>query len=310
MYKSRPMLWLIATCVVLVVWMAQGIVGCMSYEAPTYNLYCDSSDNLLRKKLSSASCNEFNYNMYDNAENADIIMMESSNTTITGYKKYSNYVFTPIVLFARDECRDEKSGFTVYSAGTSSSTCYKDLYPILIAIEEGKQFADIGISKNVATGEVKLCIPAENNIYYDAVVNTIYATLNGGIPTMAERQALKERVDKILDKCEKVEDIGSTILGLYKKDDKNYSLFLGPENILGISTTAINTSNSGAWSVVYLTKTCTYSFDVFIRDCEMHDTYLKTITSKEFTSATRCRVYNTNYMPSCYSHTIETITTF
>ena len=310
MYKSRPILWLIATGTVIALCLLQGFIGCVTYEAPPFSVYCDSSDNLLRRNLGNVEAVEFDYKLYDTMDSVDIIVKESSNTTINGYKKYSNYVYTPIVLIARRACLEENSGFTVYNSGGASSTCYKDLLPILVAIEEGKQYSDIGIAKDVASGEVKLCIPSESNLYYNAVVDTIYATLNGGVPTEAERQHLKERVDNILSKCEKVEDIGTTIYNVYKKDDKNYTLFLAPENTLGISIYPINTSNNGSWNIVYLNKTCGYYFDVFIRDCENHDALFNSITSKAFANSTRCRVYNTNQLKACYSHIAESITMF
>lgn len=310
MYKSRPFMWLITVGVILCVCLFQGFIGCVTHETPQYNLYCESSDNLLRKNLGNCVSETFKFNIYDTINGSDIVITEPSNKDIPGYVKYNNYIYTPIVMFARRECLEEKSGFTVYNSGSTASTAYKDLYPILVAIEEGKQFADIGISKNVATGTVKLYLPSSNSPYYNAVVDTIYATLNNGVPTDAQRKILEPRVNDILSKCEYVEDVGSTIVDLYNKDDKTYTLFLGPENTIGISKNAFNSGNNGGWNIVYLNKTCNYNFDLYIRECEEQNTLLSVITSKTFTYYTRCRVYNTNHMYDSYNHTAKTIATF
>lgn len=312
MYRSRPFLWLAAGISIFCIYVLGGLVSCITYEPPVYNVYCDVPDNLFVKNVSDVYDNDFDYNPYNTQDGSDIIIKLASNEQITGYKKYSNYIYSPVVLFARNDCLDDKSGFTVYNPTSQySSTAYKDLYPILTAIEDGKQFADIGISKNVATGPVRITLPAKNSAYYNTVVDVIYATLNDGIPTETQRKELEPRVNKILDACTYVEDISSTICNLYQTDNKDYALFLAPENAMSISSSAFNTTNRDAWMSVYLTKTLNVSYDVFIRDCDMHDAYFSSVSTKVVTYAIDSRIYNASFsMSNCINHTADSVTLF
>lgn len=308
MYKSRLGIWggavsvivCIILCIKLFTWIGTD-------TSQTYNLYCHTPDNVLKTAITNVG-GDYRFNLYDSKEDAEIIIQPSSDEVIAGYSKYSNYVYTPLVLFARSTCLNNDSGFTVLNGNSSNSTAYKDLLIILEAMEEGKTYEDIGINKKTATGEVKLAIPSKTSVYYSYVEELFYVTLNNGeIPTEAEKTSLKTRVDDLLKECIKVEDIGAKIIELYEKDSKEYTLFIGPECIITRNKYAFNTTNDDAWCSVYLNYTVPYSYDLFVKT-DNKETLLNAFSKGKFSSVTGYRVYNTDNIASTYNHTISNIT--
>lgn len=308
MYKSRLGIWggavgiiiCIILCVRFFTWLGTD-------NSITCNLYCHTPDNILKTDIADVD-GDYEFNLIDTKEVAEIIMQPSSDEVIAGYSKYDNYVYTPLVLFARSTCLNNDSGFTVLDANSSDSTAYKDLLVILEAMEEDKTYEDIGISKKVATGPVKLAIPSKTSVYYPYIEELFYATINNGkIPTEAEKTALKTRVDNLMKKCIKVEDIGAKIIELYEKDSKDYTLFIGPECLITRNKYAFNTTNDDAWCTVYLNYTIPYSYDIFVKT-ENKENLLNAFMLGKFSGETGYRVYNTNKISSTYNHTISNIT--
>jgi len=221
----------------------------------------------------------------------------SDELNISAYDKYPNAFTSPIVLFAPNDALEKSENF---SAGTGNEySLSKDFYEILIAMESNKTWTDIGISKNVASGKVSLLIPAKNTPYYPAVVEAIYMTLNQNkdVLTVEDISLLKNRVDKILDKCVKSEDVGKYITRKAEDNNKDLnSLVLGPEFIISDNTDAYSRSNDGDWMPIYLRKTSNISLDLYLKKNNPYMESLKSIFSNaSFAKATGMRTTNRDY---------------
>lgn len=308
MYRSRLSIWISCVCIIICLGLGVKFVKWLSADPAEYNMYCTSSDNIIKSNISDIS-GDYEFNLYDTRENTDFIIQPTSNETINGYTKYANYIYSPLVLWARADATDPKYGFNVLNKGNSySSTVYKDLAIILDAIENDKTFKDIGIDKKVAEGKVKLYIPNKMSVYYPLVEDLFYITLNNGkVPNDIERENLKEKVDALLEKCPKVEDVAQKMMALYDKDDKEYTLFLGPECIVSRDTYAFNTTNENAWMCVYLNYTNTFNYDLFVKDGHK-DNLLEVLIESGFSKKTGFRIYNSSSFSDSYNHTIDNIT--
>ena len=307
MYRSRLAIWITSVCIIICLVLGVKFVKWIGAEPLTYDMYCVTSDNILKTNISDMN-GDYRFHLLDSNEEADIIIQPTSTNNFEGYTKYSDYIYTPMVLWARSDCTDSANGFNVLNENYSNSTVYKDLMIILDAIENNKTFEEIGINKKVAQEAVKLYIPNKMSVYYPHVKELFYITLNGGIvPSDLDREQLKSRVDMLLEKCVEVEDVGQKILSLYDKDDKTYNLFIGPECLVSRDSYAFNTTNDNAWMSVYLNYTCTYSYDLFVKT-ENKDEILKSITESKFSKVTGYRVHNTSNFSGSYSHTIDNVT--
>ena len=307
MYRARFQIWGILLCIVAIIFGIIKFIGWITEEPIRYTMYCMSDDNTFKSNISDID-KDYTFTLYDSKENVDYIIQPASDEIIPGYTKYSNYIYTPMVIWARTEATDVDYGFTVLNENSSSSTVYKDLEIILEAIEDEKTFEDIGINKKVAKDKVKLYIPNKNSTYYPYVENLFYITLNNGkVPTEEEREELKTRVNSLLKKCSKVEDVGQKILSLYSKNNDDYTLFIGPEALCARDVYAFNTTNNSAWVNVYPNWTCSYNYDLFVKT-ENKEELIKILKDSEFSDKTGYRIYDTGNFSEYHNHTVDNVT--
>lgn len=172
-----------------------------------------------------------------------------------------------------------------------------DLYTIITAMEKGQTWQEIGVHEKVVKDKIVLYIPDERNWYYPVVEDLFYLTINGGeMPTTEEREALKERVEKILDKCEKVSDVAKAINDEYVEDSKTGKVFIGPESLYFTSNGMSNSSNYNKFVPIYFTKTVTIYANIYVKNNYEENTniaedFIKTIQNKKgFMSDTGWRV--------------------
>lgn len=244
-------------CALLLCVLIGLLVQSCSTETLTINVDVEN-DRDLNEHLVGYSLN--GYDFQHKNKDADILICESSNKTIDGYKKLEKALTSTIVLMFDNQITNYNSGFSQIT-----SNCYRaDLTSMLVAIENGESWETLGVSKNVATGEVSLVIPSENCSYYDEVVETIYYALNNFKPlTNEQREILKPRVDAILNKCEKVPNVMQAIIDSCSKDDKK--VMLGPEYLCRSNGgTQYFGTGYDSYYMVYLNEYITFTADIYL----------------------------------------------
>lgn len=305
MYRARMAIWAVLLSITLVFFGGYKLFSIIFEEKPLYTVYCNTDDNTLKTNISNMeSCN---MELKDEKTNCDFIILKHSDETIQGYKKYSNYIYTPIVMWARGDCLDSEYGFTVLNSGSYSATVYKDLKIILNAMLNDKTFEDIGINKKVAEGKVTLAIPSKTSVYYDYIKELLYSTLNNGKIEESQKSAFKSDVNNILDKCQKVEDVGQKIIALDDKENKDYKLFLGPESVCARDCYSFCSRES--WVPVYLNATYNIGYDLYVK-AEKSDELIKALKDSDFSEETGYRIFNDNKLSKKYNYIIDNITIF
>lgn len=291
MYKSRFLIWLGLAITLILGKIAYNQIQNYDASHPTYTIYADSRDLAINSKVTDLNDGKAKFQLVKNNANPDIILMEHSNEVIEGYKKYENYLYTPMAMYALHPT-DNGSGFNV-----DGYVAYKDFKIILEAFENELTYEDIGISKNL-NGTVQLAIPNKSSHFYEAVKELFYVTLNDGKkPTDIERETLSTRVDKLLAKCVEVEDVKQKLINLYntgeKKNPKD-TIYIGPESIVATGSDGIKqstNSDSSKWQIVYFNYTTIAGYDVFVKESETTEKTLSYFNNSGISGGTGYRLY-------------------
>ena len=271
MYRTRFDIWIFLLILAFLINSVPKMLSNIDLEAveDVYTVYTEDVDMELVNAQSNLSVqvdnSGFNHQQtlknINTKDNADIII-GNFNEDFNGYKKYEDFLYSPITLFAPSQVLDYPDGFS-HSKGTYNSYG-KDLKVILEAIENNKKYEDLGIDKHVLKGNIELYIPDQSNFYYETIVDVIYLTLNDGImPTDTQKNELKSRVDNIIKKCKKVEDIASIIEAAY--DNNENLLALAPEFIIA-NGNAFCSTQYNSYMPIYLNNTIAISYDVYIKE--------------------------------------------
>jgi hypothetical protein len=88
MYRSRLSIWISCVCIIICLGLGVRFVKWLSADPAEYNMYCTSSDNIIKSNISDIS-GDYEFNLYDTRENTDFIIQPTSNETINGYTKYN-----------------------------------------------------------------------------------------------------------------------------------------------------------------------------------------------------------------------------
>ena len=224
MFKGKFWLWAI---IIAVFFTAQWLIESIPVWVHTDKVSVQvdmKSDNDLDAILSNQKIKKFQLSITN--DNADIIISDS-NEVIEGYERHDDYIYSPLVAYAC-AVSSYDDGFI---AVPNTSNCYKiDLYSVLLAIEDGKQWSDLGINEKVAKGTTTLYIPNEQSPYYDDVIDLFYLTLNKGESLTDETMAsLKNKVDNIVSKCHKIADINQAVNEEYGNATESHKILIGPE---------------------------------------------------------------------------------
>ena len=295
MLKSRIGVWILV------------IILCVggTYLVDNVPKWLDTTDINVSSELSDSNIAE---NMLDNrygkyrvkSKSGDYdIIFSTSKEEKTGYELKENLLYTPMVMYVEAYVDDYEGGFIQQEGQNDRKKI--DLYTVLTAMEKGKNWGDIGVEEEVVKDKIVLYIPNEKSWFYPAVEDLFYLTMNNGkTPTEEERAALKERVDKILEKCEKVPDIAKAINDEYNENTKTGKVFIGPESLYLTSNGMSNSSNYNKFVPVYFTQTTFIRANVYIKteykDVNIANDFVKTMQEKEdFMEDTGWRVKDSTF---------------
>ena len=219
------------------------------------------------------------YNVKISGPDASVIIKDSSDEIIKGYTKHANVLYSPMVLFVRNDVTDESGGFV--KIDTKNYYAYQiDLRKILDGMMAGKEWSEIGVNNKVAKKEIALTIPNERSPYWDYIVELFYITMNDGKALTPEiREELKPTIDAILEKCEKVYDIREAIETEQKHPSSNRRVFIAPEFLYTTMNSEIMSySNSNAYMPAYFHKTTSMYMDMYEKiDAENQINFLDAI---------------------------------
>lgn len=260
MYKSRIGIWIMGLIVCLVI----TFIGNINVSKDEYTIYSDTSNSYLKNELPISTWT-IKSKVFYSKDNADIIIQQSSNEKISGYKKYGKFLYSPIVMYANIKCQDDNSGFF-----TKDDTSYFDLKKLLEGLEQDKTFQDIGINKKVANGKIVIAIPDKMNDSYNEIKESFLLTLNNG-NTETHDKKLNERVDNIIKKCKKVNDPIGEMKNISNNKKLHNIIFIGPEYYVESdrheSYSVFNSDNRNHnWCSIYPTKTNCIYYDVFVKN--------------------------------------------
>jgi hypothetical protein len=298
MYKSKFKVWIL----LLLLSFILGSIGKIKdfFSAETFNAYVSIEDNSLRNKFNGYKKSNAKINLVSDINNSDIIIKNNSDEEIDGYIKYSKQFTSPIVMFVPYDAYDiENSGFNKDSISTTWSTHYyiqKDLKIILEAIENNKNYTDIGINKEIfGDTKVQIAIPDKNNCYYEEVELLITLALNNYSYDNIDEPKLKERVNDIIEKSVTYEDAASYIKKINEDGKKGKkTIVLAPEYI---STKGLDISGSNQKTYSYIicvpNKTICLEYDLYIKNVdnfdEKYNDLLKSLTKTKFMETTGLR---------------------
>lgn len=263
MFKGRIGIWIsVLLCCSIITGLINWVPTWFQEYETTISVNIEK-DNEFSEQISDKSIGDFKMRTRDSG--ADIIVSDSGEN-IDGYTKYENLLYSPIVMYTVADIYDHSEGFIKVS--NNSSAFKADLYSILVGIENGKEWKDLGVSNKVARGPVTLYIPNEQNSYYEDVIELFYMTLNNGnIPSDDERDMLESRVNNIVSKCTKVVSITQSVYDEYKNSSTNHKVFIGPEYLYQRgSDNSMSRSYDDSFQIVYLTKTITLYADMLIKE--------------------------------------------
>ena len=298
MLKGRIGLWCLMLAVTLLVSWLMGVVpGWFESNALSVDINV-STDSDFAQVLANQKINHIEPIL---SSNEPMVIITDSNEDIAGYKKYENYLYSPIVVWACGAYNKE-SGFI--KVPQVSNTFKIDLYSVLTAIESDKQWQDLGFDKTVVNGAVKLTIPGPQCAYYENVIDLFVLTLNNGTkPTAEQRVELMTRVQAIIAKCEIVADIMQAIRNEYEQPSDTHKMFIGPEYIYQRSSgyaIGYGNENSKQYRPIYLMNTTFVTTNVFVKDSgdniDLANKFIKEMqTKKAFIAQTGWRVQNIEF---------------
>ena len=265
MFKGRIWLWVIVIAICFVAHLLITYVPTwFSSDDLTIQINV-STDSDLGNVLANEKVNGFK--LFLQSKNADIIISDDDYENIEGYTKYDDCLWSPLVLYA--------CGLSTNNEGfiktTNNSACYKvDLYNILLAMEKNADWESLGVDEDIVNGKVTIYIPREESHYYDKVVELFYLTLNNGrTPTETERAALKNRVEVLLNKCNKVADISQSIYEESQNPSETHKVFIGPEYLFRRgSDSSMSTGYDKSFRPVYFLNTVYLTADLYVKDVE------------------------------------------
>lgn len=238
-------------------------------------------------------------------ESPDIIISNSTDKP-AGYTVKEKMLFSPLVLYVRNTIDTYNNGFIESNAGHHFQI---DLKTVLGAMEQNKDWNDIGIHNNVVKGKVVLYIPNEKEWYYSEVEELFYTALNGDKePTEEERKILKPRVDALISKCTKVASMEQEIQEESSNPSEDYKVFIAPECFF-MTFKGMGTAYSHDFTPVYFTKSVFVYADLYIKDnaktrnnIKITDDFISAIQEdRGFMQSTGWRVKNSTFDTSWIS---------
>ena len=271
MYKGKVGYWVSIISVVLVIQFCLSVVfpwvGTLFREENISISANTTVDSGFMEMIGDRTLSDYHFNVKNT--NPDFYFCDSSQEIVkTGYTKYPEALYSPMVLYVRYAVYENSDGFIRLSPNDNTQSPLQiDLYDILVGMENNKTWKDIGVSTKVVKGNINLVIPNERSSYYNAVVDLFYLTLNNlKEPSETEYKALTPRVNALLEKCEKMVDISKGLVSEYDKHSVDYKVFIGPEYLFVRGGESTGRSNSDQFNPVYFIKTTYVEMDMYVKD--------------------------------------------
>lgn len=285
MYRARVRVWIVTIIIAIILVggimpFLENLINTLYNGKKSLNIYMDVSSSTLKNNVSDSDWVFYSFDpdfsgkmicdfttCYDSSD-ADVIVRDYSETSvIDGYEKYSRYLYTPVVIYA-PYAKSDDGGFNIIN-----DNAYKKFDVILNAVENQKTYGEIGMKHMNEDDKVKLVIPYEDTVEYQAVEDLIYMTLNGGaMPDDSQRAVLKQAADNILNQSRKSENIIGEIKDKFYKDKKgtNRVLYLTTESASFMCDesqvfTVCEESYKRAYSPVYTEPCAAVFYDVFVK---------------------------------------------
>lgn len=239
-------------------------------------------------------------NINYNIKNPNVIF-ELGSEDKENFKKYEDYLSSPLIMFAGNHAYHENSGFNVENLDNERAyrKATKDLGTILRAMEQGKTWQDLGMKDTILQGPITLHIPSENNMYHSFVKEMFLVNLEEKI-TEENIESLLERVDNLINKCVLIEDLEYFLINNVNKKDLEKVLVIAPEFILkneSIYSSNYSDKKSTYMVPVYPTKTVSIDCSIYIKDTiedKLLDKILEKYSSQKMVSKTGFRTMYSN----------------
>lgn len=236
-----------------------------------------------------------------------------------GYKKYSNYFYSPIVFYMTQKDLTEAS--SVFLKNTEETTYSVDAYVILNAIYMDKTWEDINVNlyKNKTKESSKVCVvvPYEGNPLHTQVLAAFKETFKR-VENLEDCDADAKAL-AVYNKCEKVFDIVAEMTSCEKS-----KCYVAPEYVSIVNTDTVFTNQNKGKSLfrysessfmpVYFTRSYNMYIDMYVKDVlsgdDKEDANTKglhkniekfldcTVSSSAFMKKTGLRTSNYSYVPS------------
>lgn len=321
MYKAKYKIWILLLIISIVICNFSTVIATIKKNNPfsctTYKTYVSVTEKNMAERLGTFKKSGAKIQLVTNINNADVIIKNSSDEVIEGYTKYAEQFTSPIVMFVPSKAYSEdNTGFVHQSYSTSMSTykyIQKDLLSILEAVESDKKYTDLGIDKDIfGDKEVKLAIPDKNAEGYDDVILLIKLTLNNYSYDNLDNTNLTTRVNKILDKCIKYEDVSEYFDSIRNNKKTDKTIILAPEYMFSRNTYLDYTGDSSYYIECLPTKTIEMKYDLFLKnkeDNKYYDNLLKAFTKGKFFDNLGLRNKEIDFKINDKTHAPEIIST-
>lgn len=258
MYRSRIITWVVVM-VLGICFLGISDINIekihLFREYEEVSFYPDVKDSVIRNQMldfNGKVKGQYNYKAsVGSFISSDVIIKEHSDETIEGYRKYEKMLYTPYIMYIKNASHSSSGCTEVSNAYT------KNLASILEALENGKNYADIGMEK-MKDGPIVVSIPKDR---IDEIKELFYLVLSNEKNSSSKEEEVRNRVDTIIEKCKKHRDILYEI----EDDDKNI-IYIDLEAYTIHGNCYINSNRAGNYYPVYFEITTANYFDVFVKD--------------------------------------------
>ena len=285
--KAKFKLWIAILILCSLLSQVPGIIAYITRDIPVtqYSVGFDMDDTALKNRVAGKEIvlQDNKVSLSVNNTNQDFIIAKKNDKNLyDGYEKLNGYLYTPIVMFINTNLSSYKKNFTIVNQ-ESGKAYMKDIRYLLQAIEEDKTWEDIGIDEHLIGKKkeaVTLIVPSEYDETYQDIRNYFVMVLNDfKAPSGSDLPDLQARVDNILKKCRKQEDIS----GILKGRPLHKGIFVCKESVISEN---LNSFKNGFLTSPYYyevspVKTMNIEYDVYVKK-EKVDEIKQFLQSVEF----------------------------
>lgn len=285
--KAKFKLWIAILILCSLLSQVPGIIAYITRDIPVtqYSVGFDMDDTALKNRVAGKEIvlQDNKVSLSVNNTNQDFIIAKKNDKNLyDGYEKLNGYLYTPIIMFINTNLSSYKKNFTIVNQ-ESGKAYMKDIRYLLQAIEEDKTWEDIGIDEHLIGKKkeaVTLIVPSEYDETYQDIRNYFVMVLNDfKAPSGSDLPDLQARVDNILKKCRKQEDIS----GILKGCPLHKGIFVCKESVISEN---LNSFKNGFLTSPYYyevspVKTMNIEYDVYVKK-EKVDEIKQFLQSVEF----------------------------